>query len=469
MPPGKYYKCRAYINKYQANIPYTVKRTVTFSDNTKISKTIKTQFEGIMSSSIKFDRCCFQNCVEGKDKLCPDAVKVKTTACPKIENQTDATPESPKTEVEKIPQEIDFELITDIKVTVGKTTSCPNGYIAAMCFDIPEVCDFQNSKLDSNDIHICLKKQKLSKVDNLPINAIKINRINNDCGILEPAKVSLNQNDVFLCFGNDSIAPLAPIIDVVGVRHSKDLETARSKGFICDEIEILNDMYLCYMRNINAPKRVEIKDFVYDTVKMKKHQVGTPNKVNEIVVSSSSVSVTVKATKRTESSLKKSFDFGVAVGVGITGSLGIYEVAATLTGSYKRVKTNEVKESSETTESSTLECSAPEGKKVKCVSSMLEYKVTIPYTAKLVSYDYEGKEMINFNREITGTFEGVNSGNINIRSCCLEGCCTGEVDETNKRSYCDGINKDVLCSELDSCFVPSANPAKRLKRKRRLY
>lgn len=179
-----------------------------------------------------------------------------------------------------------------------------------------------------------------------------------------------------------------------------------------------------------------------------------PKKVKEIIVSSSTVSVTEKSTKKTETSLKIAFDFGLAISLGFTGTFGVVETSATGTASYRQARTSEVKESTEITESNTVECVAPEGKKIKCLTSMIDYKVTMPYTAQLVSYDYLGKEMPALKKQIGGTFESVNSGNVNIRSCCLEGCCLGEPDEATKRPYCDGTKKDLMCSDLDKCFEP---------------
>ncbi len=464
-PAGKYYKCRATVDKYEANIPYTIKRTVTYADNSKVTKFVKNQFYGVMSTSIKFDRCCYRGCTPGTDKICADAPQGPTTdPCPKLEGATLEAPENTAVEEIKVPKELDAELITDLVITEGNTTSCPNGYTAAKCYGSDKVCDFQNSTMDNNDIHVCMKKVILSKVDNLPINAIRVSKYNKDCGSLQMAKISLNQSDLFLCYGHDHLAPLAPIVDIVSTRIVKEMKTlAKSKEYTCESVAVTTGRYLCYKRNQNAPRRVEMKDFAYDTSKMKKQLLGNPKKVNEIIVSASTVSMTVKATKRTDTSLKKSFDFGIAVSLGITGSFGVVETAATGTASYRQTRTSEVKEAVENTETSTIECMAPEGKKVKCISSMLEYKVTMPYKAKVVSYDYDGKEMVNFTKEITGTFEGLNSGDISIRSCCVEGCCTGEAGENTQRAYCDGVKKDVLCADLDRCFT---EPAKQLKRRK---
>jgi hypothetical protein len=65
----------------------------------------------------------------------------------------------------------------------------------------------------------------------------------------------------------------------------------------------------------------------------------------------------------------------------------------------------------------------------------------------------------------------LNSGNLNIRSCCLEGCCLGEPDEKTKKPYCDGIKKDFLCEELDKCFETnkSTQPAGQKTNRRRFY
>jgi hypothetical protein len=91
-------------------------------------------------------------------------------------------------------------------------------------------------------------------------------------------------------------------------------------GFHCSDVLIFKS-YLCYKRNLNATKNIEIRDFKYDFSSIIKKQVGPPKKVNEIIVDSTSATMMVKVTKRNESTFKKSWDFGISIGVTLAGKL----------------------------------------------------------------------------------------------------------------------------------------------------
>lgn len=246
------------------------------------------------------------------------------------------------------------------------------------------------------------------------------------------------------------------------------------KNYECETYSI-DKYYLCWVREKNAPKSIELQNFRYDFTKMVKKQVGNPRKINEVIVTSATVSTMVKFTKKNETSVKKSFNFGVAVNTSVKMDFGIGMVDLKASMTKNRSKTEENKESTENMETTGVECVAEEKKIVKCISSITDYKVTVPYTADLIVMDYEGREILNYNKplsemknpekkplQINGVFEAVSSGSIQIRNCCVNEngmCCDGTEKEgaDQNRPHCINQPKDLICSELEKCFKKPEN------------
>jgi hypothetical protein len=86
----------------------------------------------------------------------------------------------------------------------------------------------------------------------------------------------------------------------------------------------------------------------------------------------------------------------------------------------------------------------------------MEFKMTIPYTAKMEAFDYKGFKMPAVSKEIKGISEEIANSNVIVKNCCLEGCCAGDETDQDQRPHCWEGNKskgkDVLCSEVDKCF-----------------
>jgi hypothetical protein len=486
-PAKKYYKCKALLSKYEAKIPYKVTRKVTYYNESVEEKEI-TSFLKASTSSLKFERCCYKGCAE-TDKKCDLVAQPITNNCPSMEAATPADPtniidQERESVIAPLPA-YNFNLITDIKLVFGSKSSIPSGFESAKCHALKaSEC---KSSIGRPKVKIVYKKTELKSIRSPPINVIKISRNNLNCGSLNLIAKSINDNDLYLCFGNDNTSGLAPIEDIALIKANitpdfKDSKTISlvaseiNKNFYnydCDDI-LIGDFKLCYSRQTNAPKKVELKNFKYDFSKMKKVQVGPPKKVNEMIVSSGTASIMVKTTKKIETSFKKVFDFGSSVSVSFSGNIGIFSLNTGLNVSKRRSKSEEKKKSKETTESTTVECAAVENKVMKCVSSMIEYKVYLPYTADLIAYDYQDLELLEYNKteneknedltapaQVSGVFEGVGSGNLITKSCCIQDsqnktCCDGtETAEANKgRPHCVGSGKDTLCSELDTCFTP---------------
>ncbi len=491
-PAGKYYKCKAIMSRLEANIPYTIVRRIYLQDGKVEEKTIKSSFKGVTSSSMRFERCCYRNCSAKKDRLCPENADGKLTGvCPKIENimveQADKKSvgdpikngenvlDVKNVDTDSGDPKLNPEILTDLKVIEGDSTTCPDSYKFVTYSHKDQKVDFNSAIYFSNSyyIYVCMKKTRLYDAQSLPINTIIVNRYNKDCGILTTAMSHIwnspgGSDKIYLCYGHDASTKLAPINNIVLV--DEDHITTISKEYECSDVKI-EKLTLCYTRDKNAPSRFEVRDFTYEFDKAKKRQVGPPKKVNEITVNSTSASIMVKVTKRSESTYKKSWDFGVAVGVKLSGSVLGFEAESTVSGSYRRTSTEETKDAKEVTETSNIECIAVEKKTIKCVSSVIEYKISVPYKSKMYPYDYEGKIMSNFIKDITGTYESVQSSSINMRTCCQgDGCCTGNLEKEKNLDHCWDVDKphpkDTKCEELNDCFDNAASTTK-LRRFRR--
>jgi len=496
-PPGKYYKCKAIMIRLEADIPYTILRRVYLQNGKVEEKTIKSSFRGVTSNSMTFERCCYRNCVNGKDNICPENTNAKLKGvCPKVEQilvekadiarveepikKGDEAIDTKNLDKEKIDSDLNAEVIDDLKVIEGKSTSCPYeyklvNYSKSNVNSEDERGDF-NIKSSFDSYFICMKKVKLIEAKSQPINTIVINKFNKDCGLLTSASSPIRvdgKDIIYLCYGNDPNNRQAPIDDIV-LSYKEHLSKLIAANYECSDVDF-SERTFCFKRNKNAPHRFEVRDFKYEFDKGIKRQVGPPKKVNEIVVDSTSASIMVKVTKRSESTYKKSWDFGSVLGVKLSGKAYGYEAEATVSGSHRRTSTEEKKDAKEITETSNIECIAVENKIIKCVSSVIEYKVSVPYSSIMYPYDYEGKIMTNYKKKITGTFEAVQSSAINMRTCCLSGCCTGDPLETANKPHCwnseknEALPKDTICDELDECFNDAPSTAKKDKFRRYKY
>jgi hypothetical protein len=322
----------------------------------------------------------------------------------------------------------------------------------------------------------------MNKVKSQPINVIKVSRHNEDCGIINLIPQSIDDKELFICYGNDPYLAVGPIVEIallhqniwpqkiftknIDIHFLKGKLRGGQKNYECDKIQI-GDYYLCFIRENNAPKEIDIQNFKYDLQNLRKVQIGHPLKVSEVIASSSSVSTMVKISKKSESSLKKVSDFGASVSFNFKADLVFYGFDGGVTTSARLIKTSEEKKSKENYQSTSVECVAAEKKVMKCISSIVDYQVQVPYTADLIAYDYQGKQIVNFNKDfkdinpsskgpvkIQGVFDRVTSGNIMIKTCCMEGCCEGNETKENDegRPQCVGSPQDLKCTELDKCF-----------------
>ena len=85
-----------------------------------------------------------------------------------------------------------------------------------------------------------------------------------------------------------------------------------------------------------------------------------------------------------------------------------------------------------------------------CIPFYSNYKLYIPYTASMTYINYNGEVLKK--RKFNGVFEKLTTSQISYKTCCLEGCCTGNSQLDAGKTQCNDNKKDVLCSEIQSCF-----------------
>lgn len=454
----KYYKCAAFIQKYKVTIPYTCNKKYTFYDGTTKTETVTSVFDNIYAGQTNFSKCCYKFC-DKFDNLCPGASISSSNnlnSCPYQGDISDFK-EIPN---ENIKLKYDPLLITDIQVISGdKNIRCRNGYTVVGgngdgCTGYG--CDL-NMGAKGDYIYVCVKKELLSTMTTSPVNVYKILVNENTCPGLITTDVNLNQGTkgygIYLCYGKDKDSTLAPISDILIY-----IKTVNSQNnYDCDPTDLNMQaggkyIYFCYKRETNAPRRIEIRNLKYSQENLIQLQVGKPTKVDEIIARSSTVSKESSETSEISKTMNKEFDFGVSVTV--TTKVGDDKLGAraslAITGSYSYHKEEEWEESQSETQSTTLSCSAPEKKTIKCYSYVSTYEFDVPYTAELAYYRYDGIQYDIVS--ISGIFQGVTGSSIFSTNCCLEGCCTGDNIKDSGKSQCISGNPDVQCSELDKCF-----------------
>jgi hypothetical protein len=364
-PKGKYYKCRATIVKVETSMPYEIKRTVTLYSGKKVEKVIKSNFEGLMSGSITYERCCFKNCDPEIENVCADWVKDSNNSgfqCPKLEGLTDGTVPPTKEEIVKLEDKFDPLVIADIKVILGAASSCPHGYFHVTENDTSDKADFDYATFDLNKRFVCVLKKKVSKLETAPINVIRVSKNNKDCGTLNQVNTSLTDPaETYLCYGNDPSIKSAPLkeIKLITENFRKDRKTSRYyDDFECDPVLIKDMFHFCLLIEKNAPKKVQVIDFKYDFTQMNKHLTGPPKKVKEVIVSSATLTETVKVIKRSETSLKLAVDMGISVGVSL--EVRLYGFSSGVGYNYKTkiTKTLEENKAEEAMNTTTVDCIA---------------------------------------------------------------------------------------------------------------
>lgn len=386
---------------------------------------------------------------------------------------------------------MDPELVVDLKLVLGKNAKCPVGYSKLRYYDdkFKSIVNKQDLNVeiedeggaDTNDssftkVYLCIKKLKMSQAALKPINTLVINYNNDDCGTLEGLSRSIynnwnSKNHWYLCFGHESKSKQNPI-KYIAIVKPDDLKNKKKKdsykNLECLEPSLNEKYYLCFEREEKTAHSFAIRNINYNfEEKTVSPLVNHPKILNTIIVDSISATVEVEVTKNKESNYNKALEVSGSLTLGFSigdmDTLGwSFENSVTVS---KSKKTEEGKQKEKQyTEKSSIECSAVEGKTIKCISSVFEYKSRIPYKYNLYAYDINGKQLIDTGDQEKnledktlqkGVYEAVETSAVFLTTCCMDGCCAGDATETKPHCLTKDntpLPKDYLCSEVDKCF-----------------
>ena len=175
-------------------------------------------------------------------------------------------------------------------------------------------------------------------------------------------------------------------------------------------------------------------------------QMGPPKIIGEIKSSGIRTTTVARSIKRRLSYVNKI----VQLGSGITfDASGTYEASSVNLNEKPKENINEKYESV------SFECNGPEPRIFKCIASVFTYRIFVPYTADLVHYDYQGKEIFKVTKQIKGVSDDLLTSGIRVNKCCVSNCCTGYETKGGPRQWClkgKKPRKDVLCSKLERCY-----------------
>lgn len=349
-------------------------------------------------------------------------------------------------------------IVSDLYVVNDKKQiiSCPSGYDIVNSGCESTGCDL-NSKAGGDYIYLCQKKEQLNKlsIKQNPINEVKIlyNKDNNKN--LKLIDVDLNKGAggeyIYITYGYDSEKPLSPIVDFFV--HIANINTP-PEGYECDNNDLNkgtkksgNKIYLCYKRNNKLPKEIFVNNielFYNDATKI---NIGLPEKLDEIIVNSASITKTIEKTIIEERNLEKSFESYISLNVSAS-FLSLLELGYSL--DYKFSNEEEWKYLTSKNMSTQIECLAESRKKKMCLPYFTRYQMNVPYKASLTYFNYKNekiKETYSY-----GMFEKISASQISYKVCCLEGCCTGKKLLDADKPQCSKNKADVLCDEFKHFF-----------------
>ena len=347
-------------------------------------------------------------------------------------------------------------VITDLDIVFGKrkTIFCPDGYDIVNAGCNIEGCDLNHGS-GGYFIYLCQKKQEINKISlsQKPINTFKIVFDKSNKNDLKLIDVDLNKGCggeyIYLTYGHEYEEPLSPIIDffiyIVNVN-------VPPKNYECD-YNNLNEgaggsfIYLCFKRDDNLPKEIIVNNLELNYAESKKVSLGLPVKLDEIIVDSTSVIKTIEQTITEEKYIQKSLNLFSSLKISFS-FLFIKEIGFSLNENF--YLNEEWKESISKTISTQIECHAESRKKMKCIPFYSSFEVDIPYIASLTYINYKGE--ILGKTDFNGIYKKVICSNISYKTCCLEGCCTGNAKLDAKKPQCSNNKKDILCNEIQNCF-----------------
>lgn len=349
-------------------------------------------------------------------------------------------------------------VITDLDIISSrkKKVDCPDGYEIVNEGCPTTGCDL-NNKAGGDYIYLCQKRKKVDKLSltQKPVNSFKIlfSKEENENSNLQLIDVDLNKgcggDYIYLAYGHEPNKPLSPIVDffihILNVNNPPE-------GYECDTNDLNKGaggsyIYLCYKRDNNLPKEIYVDFLELNYAEAKKVSYDLPDKMEEIIVDSSSVKKTVETTITEEKNIQKSSFFEYSYEVKFS-SIFLKELGYSLT--YNSSLSEEWKEVNTKTLSTEIECKAVQKKKIMCIPFYSNYKLYIPYSAEMTYINYNGEVL--GKKKFNGVFEKVTTSQISYKTCCLEGCCTGNSQADAGKTQCSNNQKDILCRDIQSCF-----------------
>lgn len=345
-------------------------------------------------------------------------------------------------------------------VNGGRETTCPPDHVVINSGCDKEGCDL-NDEAGGDYVYLCQKKKKLKdlKIGEKPINAFDFINTKTGCGNLELINKDLNEgaggDDIYLCFGNDPNIKLPPIIDFF--IHIVEVNNPPS-GYECDSRDLNEkaggyDIFLCYKRDSSIPKNIIIRDVKFNFDEMERRNIGFPKFIKNISVKNGDACAEeiVENNYKEERNMHVSLNTTTFLGLNLSGSVDVASFQFGINFSESYNTTQEWKSLTEIKDSEEIKCFSEEGKTMKCAAYSINYQAIVPY---IMSIDY-----INYTDNIvsqstySGTFELNSVSEINYKSCCQDGCCTGDEENDKKYPHCANNTKiDILCEEIMECF-----------------
>ena len=350
------------------------------------------------------------------------------------------------------------EIVTDLEVihSKKKEVSCPSGYSLINSGCDSNGCDL-NHKAGGEYIYLCQKKLTLKNISPTQklINSVKIIFDKNNNKNLKLIDVDLNKGAggkyIYISYGYDSDVSLPPIVDFFV--HIQKINSPPD-GYECDNTDLNKGaggsyIYLCYKRDYEIPKEIVINNIELLYNLTKRVGTGLPDKFDEIIVESTSLTKRIEKTVSEEKYLQKYFSYSFSLEVSFS-AISLLELGYSM--NYTSTTEEEWKETVSKTLSTEIECKAVERKKMMCIPFFTNFREVIPYKAYLTTFDYRGKIMNT--GEYYGNFEKVSASQISYKVCCMEGCCTGNSILDAGKPQCSDNKADILCDSIQDCFTP---------------
>jgi hypothetical protein len=186
---------------------------------------------------------------------------------------------------------------------------------------------------------------------------------------------------------------------------------------------------------------------------MERRNIAFPKFIKYITVTNGDISTEEIVTNyyEEERNMHASLNTTTYIGLTLSGSVDVAAInyGINLSESYKT--TQEWKNLIEIKDSEAIRCFSEEGKTMKCAAYSINYQAIVPYIMSIDYIDYT--DNIVSQSTYSGIFELNSVSEIYYKSCCQDGCCTGDEENDKKYPHCANNTKiDILCEEIMECF-----------------